>query len=309
MDQIQLRTMVPADRLDVADLICLSTNYWYQARGGPQIFPGGPETTAVFFDVYEALDPGCGVLAVHRPTGRLMGSCFYHPRPTHVSLGIMNVHPNWFGHGVARALLEFITDFADREEKPLRLVSSAMNLDSFSLYTRAGFTPRCAYQDMLIQVPDSGLDHRIDGLDRVREATPKDVEAMTELEMDLVGIQRDKDFDYFVKNEPGFWHVSVLENGDGGLDGFLVSSAHSGCNMIGPGVAREPDQAAALILAELQQQKGRQPVLLIPVDCPELVARMYQWGARNCEIHFGQVRGHAHPIDGVFMPTFLPESA
>jgi GNAT superfamily N-acetyltransferase len=301
--------MEPADRMDVADLICVSTNYWYQSRGGPQIFPGGPEATVVFYDVYEALDPGCGVVAVHKPTGRLMGSCFYHPRPTHVSLGIMNVHPNWFRHGVARALLGNIVDYADREEKPLRLVSSAMNLDSFSLYTRAGFTPRCAYQDMFIRVPEEGLAHQVVGSEHVREATTEDIVRMASLEMDLVGIQRDKDFRYFIENEAGFWHVSVYENRDGGIDGFLVSSAHPGCNMVGPGAAKTAGLMAALILAELDQHKGRQPVLLVPVDCGELVARMYQWGARNCETHFGQVRGRSHAIDGVFMPTFLPESA
>jgi hypothetical protein len=31
-----------------------------------------------------------------------MGSCYYRARETHVSLGIMNVHPNHFGKGVAR---------------------------------------------------------------------------------------------------------------------------------------------------------------------------------------------------------------
>ena len=309
MDKMQLRRMELADRSEVADLICVSTNAWYQMRGGGPIFPGGPAATEVFFDVYEAMDPGHGVVAQSERTGRLMGSCFIHPRPTHISLGIMNVHPNYFGNGVARALLQYICDFADREEKPLRLVSSAMNLDSYSLYNRAGFVPRIAYQDMIIHVPDGGFDHQVVGAEHVREATAADAEPMAVLEMDLVGIQRDKDFRYFIENKDGFWHVSVHENGEGRLDGFMVSSGHPGCNMIGPGVARSPQQAAALIMAELNRHPGRQPVMLVPVECETLVQQMYQWGAKNCEMHFGQIRGQYHPSEGVVMPTFLPESA
>ena len=62
----------------------------------------------------------------------------------------MNVHPNHFGRSVAGRLLRHIIEVADAKQQPLRLVSSAMNLDSFSLYTRAGFVPQAAYQDMIL---------------------------------------------------------------------------------------------------------------------------------------------------------------
>ena len=234
---MSLRAMMPADRWEVAELICLSTNVWYQTHGRPPIFSGGPETTAVFFDVYEALDPGCGLVAVSARTGRLAGSCFYHPRPTHVSLGIMNVHPNHFGEGVARRLLQSIIDEAERRQVPLRLVSSAMNLDSFSLYTRAGFVPQTAYQDMCMAVPLGGLSIHTAGDRHVRAATLDDVPAMVALEMEVAGLNREKDYRHFIENREGFWHVSVYPNDRGGLDGFLASSGHPGCNMIGPGTA------------------------------------------------------------------------
>jgi hypothetical protein len=82
MESFSLRPVEPTDRWEIAELIFVSTNAWYQARGRPPIFSGGAETTVVFFDVYDALDPGCGVVAVDRAGGRLAGSCFYHPRPT-----------------------------------------------------------------------------------------------------------------------------------------------------------------------------------------------------------------------------------
>src|SRR5687768_16867825 len=135
MSETLIRAMTAADRHEVADLIYASINTWYRLHGMPQIFRDGPKVTEVFFDVYDALDPGCGVVAEHATTGRLMGSCFYHPRKHHVALGIMNVHPNYFGQGVGRELLKFITDYADRNgHASLRLTQSALNLDSFSLY-------------------------------------------------------------------------------------------------------------------------------------------------------------------------------
>ena len=102
MISIELRPMAPSDRAELAELIYLSTNTWYQRHGRPPIFSGGPATADLFFEVYEFLDPGCGVVAVSPHTGRLAGSRFFHPRPTHVSLGIMNVHPNYFGCGAGR---------------------------------------------------------------------------------------------------------------------------------------------------------------------------------------------------------------
>ena len=89
----------------------------------------------------------------------------------------------------------------------------------------------------------------------------------------------------------------------------MASSAHPGCNMFGPGVAKTSEQAAALIAAELDRHRGRSPIMLVPVDRSALVRQMYDWDAKNCEIYLTMVRGRAHPVDGVFMPTFLPESA
>jgi hypothetical protein len=261
--------------------------------------------------VYEDLDPGCCILAESDRTGRLMGSCFYHPRETHVSLGIMNAHPAYFGTGVARRLLRHITDYADAQGKPVRLVSSAMNLDSFSLYTRAGFVPRQAYQDVMLRVPAAGVP--LDGLgadltSRVRPARIDDVEAIAALELDVSSISRRKDYRYFAENADGIWHVSVLEGSGGKLDGFLASVNHPGSNMVGPGVARSEEGAAALLRAELSEHRGRSPVFLVPLDAERLVRQVYAWGGRNVELHFHQVRGAFQPFAGVNLPTFMPET-
>ena len=139
----ELRSMNAADREEVARLIFHSTNRYYQSIGRDAIFTGDELDTGVMIDVYDQLDPGQAIVAVDDSSQQVIGSCFVHPRETHVSLGIMNSHPDHFGRGVARALLAHIIGLAQEQDKPVRLVSSCLNLDSYSLYTRAGFVPFC----------------------------------------------------------------------------------------------------------------------------------------------------------------------
>ncbi len=306
-----LRPMEARDWHDVAALIRCSTNAWYESHGRPPIFTGNPDATLLFCEVYETLDPGCCVVACDDATGELAGSCFYHPRPTHMSLGIMNVHPAHFGRGIARRLLRHITDLADAAGTPTRLVSSAVNLDSFSLYTRGGFVPRMMFQDMLLNVPAEGLPPRGVAEDgRVREATSADLECIVALEKELHHIERPGDHRYFLENPNGAWHVSVIDSASGsGIDGFLVSVKHPGSSMLGPGVMRTQADGAALIRAELDQHRGACPVWLVPVEADRLVAELYRWGCRNCELHVAQVRGSWEAPTGVVMPTFMPETS
>jgi len=311
VNSFHVRPMTAGDRFEVADLIYGSINTWYQLRGLPQIFHGGPQVTDVFYEVYERLDPGCGLVAEDTRTGRLMGSCFYHPREHHVALGIMNVHPNYFGQGVGRALLQHIIEFTERSGLPaLRLTQSALNLDSFSLYNKAGFVPRAAYQDMVIDVPAAGFNPAdVAPAAQVRDATLDDVPAMAALEMEVSGVTRVPDYRYCIGNETGFWHLSVFEGEPGRIEGFLASSRHPAVNMLGPGVCRTEAQAIALIRKELDVNRGRSPVVLVPVERTAIVRQMYAWGARNCELHFCQVRGKFQPFAGVNLPMFLLETA
>ncbi len=309
MNDIKLRPMTAADRFEVAELIFASINVWYQQHGRPRIFVGGPRISEIFYDVYNALEPGCTVVAENPQTGRLMGSCFYHPRQHHVSLGILNVHPNYFGHGVGRALVQHIIDFTDSHGfKALRLTQSALNLDSFSLYNRAGFVPRHAFQDMFLTVPQEGMKQTVAGAERVRPATAADLPALAALEMEVSGICRQEDYRYCLTNDLGIFHLAVYENPRGDIDGFMISSAHPAMNMLGPCVARSETETAALILRELDHHRGRSPIFLIPMDRSRLVHQLYDWGARNCELHLCQVRGEFQPFKGISLPSFLPET-
>jgi len=292
----------------VGELVRVSTNRWYESHARGEIFTGPPEATRLFCEVYEALDPGCCVIAVDDRTGQLAGSCFFRRRETHVSLGIMNAHPDYFGQGVARRLLKYVTDYADELELPIRLVSSAVNQDSFSLYNRAGFVPRITYQDMFVESPAEGLGGGLGETDRIRPATGDDVTAMADLEARLVGIRREKDYRFFVDNEMGIWHTLVIAGDSGGIEGFLGSVNHPGSNLLGPGIMRTESAAAALIAAQLDHHRGSAPVFLVPAESAGLVQTLYGWGARNCELHFAQVRGDFQPPTGIIMPTFMPET-
>lgn len=292
----------------VATLIHDSTNAWYNANRQFPIFTKGPSSTLLFCEVYEALDPGCCIIAVEDDTDRIIGSCFYHPRETHFSLGIMNAHPDSFGRGVARTILNRVIELAKAENKPVRLVSSAMNLDSFSLYTKAGFVPRQTFQDLILEIPVNGVGPKSLLAASVRDAEPTDVEAMMNLERSVAGITREKDYRYFIENQLGCWHTSVLYDGDQIL-GWIVSIAHPGSNMIGPCIAINEEAAIALLHSELNFRAGNTMVFLAPVEASELVQAAYRWGARNCELHVAQVHGDFQPFNGVVMPTFMPETA
>ena len=304
-----LRPMLPADYDAVADLIYLSTNSWYQQNRGHDIFQGDPSVCRVFCEVYGDLDPGCAMVAEHEKTNAVVGSCFVHPRETHVSLGILNIHPSYFGYKIAGAMLDSVITDARSRDLPVRLVSSAMNLDSFSLYSRRGFVPFAAYQDVLFEPPRKGIEapELIGGIE-VREAVLADLVPMGRLEFEVSGISREQDYCYFVENESGIWRTCAVSSTEGEIDGFLVSVDSPGSRMIGPGVARTPEIAAALVYEQLKRYAGKSVVCLAPVDQPDLVGALYEMGGRNCELHFGQVLGEAQPVCGIVMPTFLPET-
>lgn len=306
---IELRHADPSDHDNIAELIYLSTNYWYQANGKSAIFQGDPLSTRLFCDVYEDLDPGRCLVAIDTKLDKIVGSCFYHPRQTHVSLGIMNSHPNYAGQGIARTLLDYIVGYAEKLNQPLRLVSSAMNLDSFSLYNRAGLAPYAVYQDMILTVPDEGISQLPLNEKRIRDARQDDIDQMVKLEEDILGIRRGDDFRYFITNDSGNWHFSVLENDQGNIDGFLASISHPASSMLGPGCMKTDDDAIALIRNELDVRRSQTMVWLVPSDRADMTQAMYELGARNCEIHFAQTTGTPPTIDGIVMPTFMPETA
>ena len=305
MSELVLRPMREGEREGVGRLVHASTNAWYRAHRGHEIFSCTPEECALFPRVYEALDPGCCLLAFDGET--LLGSCFWHPRETHVSVGIVNVAPDAFGRGVASALLRAVLADADARNLPVRLVSSALNLDSYSLYTKLGFVPRQVFQDMQLPARAS-LPAPLPESARVRPGRPSDAPKMAALERERVGLSREKDFAYFLENAENIWGVSVLESESGEMEGFLASVSHPASRMLGPGFSLTESGMAALIRAEHARFGESPPVMVVPAGSAGLVQTLYGWGARNLELHVAQVRGEWRAPGGVWLPTFLPET-
>lgn len=291
----------------VGELIHQSTNNWYQSHLGHGIFTCSPSDTDIFCRVYESLDPGCCLVA--RLDGKIAGSCFYHPRPSHVSLGILNVDSTFFGKGIAKALLNAVCDIADTGNKPIRLISSALNLDSYSLYSRAGFYPKAVYQDMVVPYPERGHLYNTDHTSWVRDAAVGDLDAIVALETKHTGLSRYKDYKYFLENSEGIWHTSVFETEEGDLSGFMVSHVHPASAILGPGFALTEEVAEALICQELNYRGHSTPLVVVPVIATNLVKSLYARGARNVEIHLGQLRGDFQDPVGYQFPTYLPETA
>ncbi|MCF0234370.1 MAG: GNAT family N-acetyltransferase [Thermoguttaceae bacterium] len=308
-DNIVVRFKTAADNPAVDALICDSLNVWYKKNRGVERACASPQAASIFTRIYDALDPGCCVVAEDLDSGKIAGSCFYHPRPTRTALGIMNVAPEYFGRKVSTRILAKIVEIAEERGLPLTLVSSAMNLDSFSLYNRAGFVPTEFFQDMMVKSPAGGVAVDAPAGVVIRDATLDDVPAIVALEREICGVEREKDYRFFIENEHKIWGASVAYDAAGKLCGVAVSVNDPGSAMIGPGCSRDEGVLAALIRAELNRYPGAwAPVVLIPRKALAVRRAMYALGAINTELHVAQALGETAPIDGFILPTFMPET-
>ena len=301
--------MIEADVPAYAAMLKRSFNNWYRSHGWNRDRFRCPEADlAIYWEIYRQISPGHCVVAEEPSTGALMGACFYHPREHHVSLGIMSVDPAFFGRGVGRRLVNHIVEFTDSHGyDALRLVASGSNMDSFSLYNRAGLVPRAAHQDMTIAVPAAGFGPNVPHDGRVRDAGLADVPAIKELELEISGISRENDYRFCIANTVGCLHTSVFEE-SGRLGGFAVSICHPAAHIVGPAFARTEEQMLALILRELDQCRSHTMLLIVPMDKRLIVETLYRLGAVNIETHLFQVRGRFQPFAGVNLPSFLPET-
>ncbi len=305
-----LRPMVEADVPKHAAMLKRSFNAWYRKHGLDQdFFQCADGELAIFWEIYRHISPGHCVVAADADSGELLGACFYHPREHHVSLGIMAVDPSCFGRGVGSKLVKHIVDFTESHGyAALRLVGSAGNMESFSLYNRAGFVPRAVHQDMMLAVPADGMRQSVPLGERVRTAVVKDIAGIQALELEISGICRAEDYRFCIDNRVGCLHASVIEDAKGNITGFAASIKHTVLNMIGPAFARTEAEMLALLMRELDRFRAVSALMVVPMESRHIVESLYRWGAINVETHLLQVRGKYQPIAGVNLPSFLPES-
>jgi len=303
-----LGRLQPSQYDEAASLIHASTNAWYLKNTGRTAFSCEPSDCRLFPDTYDALDAGQCITAVDDTTGTLIGTCYLHPRETHIGVGIVNTAPDVASAGVASQMLREACAIADASALPLRLVSSASNLDSYSLYNRQGFVARQLFQDMLLHVPDdtSILTADIDTAS-VRPATISDVPAIATLERALTGSYRPADWSHFLNTDHFTVFVDVAP--DGSIAGALNVTNHAANCTLGPAHARDEASVCRLLAAALPVVAGRTALILVSPVATKVTSMLYTWEARNADIHVLQVRGAYQAPTGVQLMTFLPESA
>jgi hypothetical protein len=293
---------------EAAALIHASTNAWYLKNTGRVAFGCEPNGCRLFPDTYHALDAGQCITATDDATGKLIGTCYLHPRETHIGVGIVNTASDVASAGVASQMIREACAIADASGLPLRLVSSASNMDSYSLYHRQGFVARQIFQDMLLPVPEdtSVLTAGIE-TGSVRLATIFDVPAIAALERELTGSYRPADWSHFVETD----HFSVLVDvaSDGSIFGALNVTNHVANCTLGPAHARDEASICRLLAAALPAVAGRTALVLVSPAATKITSLLYAWKARNADIHLLQVRGAYSTPNGVQLMTFLPESA
>jgi len=293
---------------EAAELIHASTNAWYLKNTGRVAFGCEPSGCRLFPDTYNALDSGQCITATDDATGKLIGTCYLHPRETHIGVGIVNTAPDVATAGVASMMLREACAIADASGLPLRLVSSASNMDSYSLYHRQGFVARQVFQDMLLNVPADPTS-LIDGIDTsgVRLASITDVPAIAALERDLTGSYRPRDWEHFLETDHFTVFVDVAA--DGTLLGAMNVTNHIANCTLGPAHARDEASVCRLLAAALPVVAGRTALVLVSPSSTTVTQLLYGWKARNSDIHLLQVRGAYSAPTGVQLMTFLPESA
>lgn len=293
---------------EAAALIHASTNAWYLKNTGRVAFGCEPSGCRLFPDTYHALDAGQCITATDDATGKLIGTCYLHPRETHIGVGIVNTAPDVASAGVASQMIREACAIADACGLPLRLVSSASNMDSYSLYHRQGFVARQVFQDMLLPVPEetTSLTDDID-TSSVRMATDGDVEAIAALESELTGSYRPQDWSHFIETDHFSLLVDVAQ--DGTLIGALNVTNHIANCTLGPAHARSEASICKLLAAALPLVAGRTALVLVSPATTAVTSLLYSWKARNADIHLLQVRGAYTAPSGVQLMTFLPESA
>ncbi len=291
----------------VAQLLHRSLSSWYDIHLNQGSRFGASHLPFIHFPaLYRQLDPEHSLGAWIDQ--RLVGVAFLHPRPTHVSAGIIATDPALARRGIAKMLMARACALADQLNLPLRLVSSLLNLDSFSLYSRCGFRPVTIYQDLHLTVPAQGIaPPELAGI-RILPAGPEHANEIARAEHELCGISRQQDHQALLSQTTLPWETLVARDSSNTPIGAITLTRHPDWSMPGPAFARDETVMLALLHHALNHLKGRDIVVLIPSEARELLASLYRFGGRNIELHALQIRGDWKPARGISLPTFLPET-
>lgn len=291
--------MRSADLPRVASIFRRAFNEMYRRRGfGPVV--ADPSVGAVIAETYRSLDPEHCLVVVRGE--RVVGSGFLHVRGETAGTGPITIDPDHQSQGCGRALMREICDRADRVGvRSLRLIQDAFNEQSFCLYGRVGFVAReTLVRGNFPSRPDVGTRSATGA---IRRATSRDLPNVVELERRLVGIERSKDLDLFLRMG------DVFIAGRPQLDGAVARLVRGGVAVLGPAVSRDLDTMLDLIHAStIDLPRHIDTRVLVPASRADLLSALYDAGFQVHSLCMYMVRGSFAAPAGYYMPTLFPES-
>ena len=221
--------------------------------------------------------------------GRPAGSNFLLVSDEVGGLGPITVEVSLQGHGIGRALMQNVIDYArDNGIEQVRLLQDSFNMTSLALYASLGFDtkePVALMQAAPAETPD----------DSIRPVTEADLPAIEELSTAIYKVNRSNGvaalFDWPFR--------PYLRERQGRVVGYFA------LGIGGHGVAETEDDAVALV---------RETARLMPPDfhrvfCPltegSLYRKLLAAGCRNIKVMNLMARGPYEPPDGVWLPSVL----
>jgi predicted N-acetyltransferase YhbS len=260
MADVSIRRATPADAGACADIMFAAFESFATRHAFP-IEPGTPEFTGIQIESMLATDGIYGVIAER--SGEVLGSAFADERGLIVGIGPVSVDPGVKRGGVGRTLMESLLHrSAERDVAGVRLVQTAYNYRSLSLYAKLGFAvrePLSVFQGEINPGGTRSGDTRV--------ATVHDVEKCDDLCQRVHGFDRHGELCSWIA--AGTAHV--LERG-GQITGYAT-----GCGYFSHAVGETDDDVIALLAgAELIAGLG----VLVPSRNSRLMAWCLESGLR-----------------------------
>lgn len=220
--------------------------------------------------------------------GKVVGSNFLDERSAIVGVGPVTVAPTVQDHGIGRVLMRAVVErAADRGYPGIRLLQSAYNNCSLSLYANLGFQVRDLLACMQGVPPGGGVAGY-----RVRPATAVDADGCAAVCRRVHGHDRTGELRDAIEQGTAL----VVEH-DGRISGYASDLA-----FFSHAVGESNEDLKALIMAA-DAYAG--PGILVPTTNAELFQWCLQRGLRVVQLMTLMTIGLYNPPQGAYMPSVL----
>jgi predicted N-acetyltransferase YhbS len=197
------------------------------------------------------------------------------------------------GRGLGRMVMEALLERAEGcGFQSVRLLQSAYNLVSFSLYCRLGFAAKDEIADL------RGRPHADEDIAAtVRECTPGDLDDLDRLSLEVLGFRRRGDVETVMPFVP-----PLLAEREGRLVGYVCRFPTPSGVFLGPAAARDQEALKNLIVGAARLVPGSLR-LALPLSCSSLLRWALQSGFSLAELENLMVRGTYEAPAGAYIPS------